>query len=81
MCKKREAYEWHSSACFILEHVHIPRHAAVREKLDDPNSGQSFYLDMTESTASTLGKWQSKGEEPEVFNVATTQATQIDGHT
>ena len=45
MCKKREAYEWHSSACFIPEHVHIPRHTAVREKLDDPDIRQSFYLE------------------------------------
>ena len=81
MCKKREAYEWHSSACFIPEHVHIPHHVAMREKLNDPNIRQSFYLDVMESIASTSEKWQSKGEVPEVFNVATTQATQIDGHT
>ena len=81
MCKKREAYEWHSSACFIPVHVHIPHHAAMREKLNDPNIRQSFYLDVIESSASTLRKWQSKGKESEVFNVATTQATQIDRHT
>jgi len=38
MRKKRDANERHSSACFIPEHGHIPHHAAMREKLNDPNN-------------------------------------------
>ena len=67
MCKKREAYDWQSSACFIPMNVHIPQHAIVGEKVNDPDMKQSFYLGVIESSASTLGKWQSKGKESEVF--------------